>query len=722
MNTKKISELNIIENVSEGMNVVIEDNGQTKRFPASKIVTSVNGKTGDVELIPGVQSDWNENDEKSLAFVKNRPFYDGIPVVTEIIPETTFTFSNSDGYMISLLPENFIPTEGETYNVSWDGTEYTCVGSMLESMTCFGNLSIMDNRLEDTGEPFIFIYQVRCMAGTMDTSTAEHTIGIKQPVAQINQIDKKYIPDDAFAQSDWNEQDETNVSFVRNRPLYLGKEASIAVAETTKTIPAGDFYVNYTGECSFNAGTSYHIFGKIYSHPNKFTMGDEFADEIDMIVPCSTDAKLTINFIATDRSGLDSRLGALIVKELYDSTGRSAYNSRFGIGLTKGTGFKYTLKIDLTVTVIKQIDSLLVPDSIARKEYVDSILPSFSEYDYKKTLVINSTGDLEVANYSWNDLSDKPFSKTTSVKEVVSATGTVSSGGGLDISSENPGFASGVEYTVNINGTEETIIAAYSNLSGYVQLTGSNFSIYPTSRGYHLLSSAYSNTEVTISISGPVEEIVTIDTEFIPESIARKEYVDSKLPTYTEDNYKGTFVVNSQGHLEIQRYSWDYLTNKPFGKLNDYAPVAVLNLTTTGKTFTFDSGSMNSLSNNRKYWVVSRSSTGDVGWLASYTEASSYNIYQLIINTSNYPDAIFSKFDFGTNTYTVNGTQNVIPSVVSIYNENEWGTKMMDEAYIPDSIQRVGGDIIISSSTPDSTKKFKITVDDSGAISATEVT
>lgn len=38
------------------------------------------------------------------------------------------------------------------------------------------------------------------------------------------------------------------------------------------------------------------------------------------------------------------------------------------------------------------------------------------------------------------------------------------------------------------------------------------------------------------------------------------------------------------------------------------------------------------------------------------------------------------------------------------------------------TLQRVGGDVIIKSSTPDSTKKFKITVDDTGAISATEVT
>ena len=46
----------------------------------------------------------------------------------------------------------------------------------------------------------------------------------------------------------------------------------------------------------------------------------------------------------------------------------------------------------------------------------------------------------------------------------------------------------------------------------------------------------------------------------------------------------------------------------------------------------------------------------------------------------------------------------------------------MDANFIPNTIQRVGEDVIIPSSTADSTKKFKITVDDSGNISATEVT
>ena len=47
--------------------------------------------------------------------------------------------------------------------------------------------------------------------------------------------------------------------------------------------------------------------------------------------------------------------------------------------------------------------------------------------------------------------------------------------------------------------------------------------------------------------------------------------------------------------------------------------------------------------------------------------------------------------------------------------------RRLPDICIGENIQRVGDDVIISSSTPDSTKKFKITVDDSGAITATEV-
>ena len=45
----------------------------------------------------------------------------------------------------------------------------------------------------------------------------------------------------------------------------------------------------------------------------------------------------------------------------------------------------------------------------------------------------------------------------------------------------------------------------------------------------------------------------------------------------------------------------------------------------------------------------------------------------------------------------------------------------LSERFIPPAIQRVGDDLILASSTSGSTKKFKITVDDSGTLSATEL-
>lgn len=60
--------------------------------------------------------------------------------------------------------------------------------------------------------------------------------------------------------------------------------------------------------------------------------------------------------------------------------------------------------------------------------------------------------------------------------------------------------------------------------------------------------------------------------------------------------------------------------------------------------------------------------------------------------------------------------------VSSIYKQDETGIVPIPAEYIDSAIQRVGADVIISSSTPGSIKKFKITVDDSGTIKATEVT
>ena len=80
-------------------------------------------------------------------------------------------------------------------------------------------------------------------------------------------------------------------------------------------------------------------------------------------------------------------------------------------------------------------------------------------------------------------------------------------------------------------------------------------------------------------------------------------------------------------------------------------------------------------------------------------------------------------FGYSTGTYILHMVERDTTAYVSsIYKQDETGILPIPEEYIDDAIQRVGAEVIIPSSTPGSTKKFRVTVDDSGALTATEAT
>ena len=145
------------------------------------------------------QSDWNQNDDTQLDYVKNRPFYTGDPVETVLVEERTVSFTKNpfgDLYSGEFKP-TFSATAGETYKVSWDGTTYecTCIDGRLPSI---GNLSITGEG-SDTGEPFL-LRVVRDLDGrdfvriiTADTASS-HTISISIIAEEVVKINPKYLP------------------------------------------------------------------------------------------------------------------------------------------------------------------------------------------------------------------------------------------------------------------------------------------------------------------------------------------------------------------------------------------------------------------------------------------------------------------------------------------------------------------------------------------------
>ena len=201
-----------------------------------------------------VQPDWNQNDETAADYVKNRPFYTGDLVKTEIIPETTVTFSEMSGLMAANWPESFDIVDGQTYIISWDGTDYACTGILFNGTApILGNLGIYGLG-DDTGEPFIFMNQSKWIVASTESAT-EHIISISTFAQEVVKIDEKYLPE------------ATNIS-------YGATKIQVRNLDKTKSYSTEEIEEIYQ---SIRSGTAIYLsYGEVivrasYSPNNSFT-------------------------------------------------------------------------------------------------------------------------------------------------------------------------------------------------------------------------------------------------------------------------------------------------------------------------------------------------------------------------------------------------------------------------------------------------------------------
>lgn len=185
----KLSEVPAVSEFPEGANAIIETNGEIKRCPSSG-----GGSSSDA------QSDWNQNDSTAADYVKNRPFYAGVPEETVFVEERTELFEDDgDGTYIVGFDSTFTPTGGDIYTVYWDGTVYECacvedVDDADNPMYLIGNLSIVGSG-SDTGEPFIFkIFNNGLIIIQTTNTSASHTFSISRILVEIVKIPTKYLP------------------------------------------------------------------------------------------------------------------------------------------------------------------------------------------------------------------------------------------------------------------------------------------------------------------------------------------------------------------------------------------------------------------------------------------------------------------------------------------------------------------------------------------------
>ena len=144
-----------------------------------------------------VQSDWNQNDETAVDYVKNRPFYTGNPVETVLVEERTLSFTEVEpgaGIYTSDFAVAYSFIAGETCTVYWDGNAYELAWKNFEGGALYlGNLSIVTGGT-DAGEPFFALTDNSRMMVYIVDASASHTFSISKVAPEVVKVDTKYLP------------------------------------------------------------------------------------------------------------------------------------------------------------------------------------------------------------------------------------------------------------------------------------------------------------------------------------------------------------------------------------------------------------------------------------------------------------------------------------------------------------------------------------------------
>ena len=171
----KLSEVPAVSEFPEGANAIIETNGEIKRCPSS----------GGSSVPKPLTYDYMPEGYPTKA----------MGTVT-LLEEQELAFALTMGAYAATLTNVLEIVVGQTYTVNWDGTAYECVCSAFNSMPYLGNLSIV-NMGDDTGEPFLYIYNISESTRqfvTTDT-TASHTISVKRIEKTVTPMAEEFLPD-----------------------------------------------------------------------------------------------------------------------------------------------------------------------------------------------------------------------------------------------------------------------------------------------------------------------------------------------------------------------------------------------------------------------------------------------------------------------------------------------------------------------------------------------
>ena len=195
----------------------------------------------------GVPGDWAENDPNSASYIYNRTHWKEVynGPEGEVIAETEVSFTSNIKTVTGAMSDAI--HAGGLYIVTWNGTEYQCVGKSGSDGNYIGNGSFMNAgnmTFEDTGEPFCVLlfggtyYQLWKADTTAETITVR-VVGKKETV--WHKLDKGYL-DEAL------QFGSETAEILPETTAAVDPEAGAALLSDIVDVKAGNTYiVNWNG-------------------------------------------------------------------------------------------------------------------------------------------------------------------------------------------------------------------------------------------------------------------------------------------------------------------------------------------------------------------------------------------------------------------------------------------------------------------------------------------
>lgn len=147
------------------------------------------------QWITAQKADWNQNDETAANYIKGRPCYETDPKMEYLIKDETVTLEAVEGapgdWAVAKLSSPISLKAGKTYTVTWDGKEYSVVGTSVRQMVFIGNMLLAVG--DDTGEPFTLVCD-GTIGRICGLGAGAHMFSVSTTGRQIIPLPSKFLP------------------------------------------------------------------------------------------------------------------------------------------------------------------------------------------------------------------------------------------------------------------------------------------------------------------------------------------------------------------------------------------------------------------------------------------------------------------------------------------------------------------------------------------------